>query len=274
MLRGIEKRRIFVDDHDRRDLLARLGRVFVEARMPCFAWALMPNHVHLVVRTGPVPLARAMARIGTGYAQAFNRRHDRAGHLFQNRYKSILVDDENQLLALVRYVHLNPLRAGLVASLRALGRYPWTGYATLLGHVATDFQASRAVLSRFAPEPAEARRRLRAWMAEKPDRALERASEGDAAGTVEPALRGEDGPALGALIVEVCSARGVAPESLRSGSRTRAITTARAEVVQRACRDLGLTGAELARSLGLSRSAISQLRNRPPPEREWTAPKN
>ena len=79
MLRGIERRRIFHDDSDRRDLLGRLGRILPEAGMACLSWALMPNHVHLVLRTGPIPLARVMARVNTGYACAFNLRHERAG---------------------------------------------------------------------------------------------------------------------------------------------------------------------------------------------------
>ena len=91
---------------------------------PSAAWALLPNHAHLLVRTGQRPLARAMRSLLTGYAGAFNRRHQRAGHLFQNRYKSIVVEAEPYLLELVRYLHLNPLRARLVRDLPALDKYP------------------------------------------------------------------------------------------------------------------------------------------------------
>ena len=79
-----------------------------------YAWALLPNHAHLLVRTGTRPLARSMRSLLTGYAGAFNRRHHRVGHLFQNRYKSIVVEEEPYLLELVRYLHLNPLRAKVV----------------------------------------------------------------------------------------------------------------------------------------------------------------
>jgi hypothetical protein len=87
----------------------------------------MPNHVHLLLRTGLTPLGRLMQRWLGAYASAFNRRHRRAGHLFQNRFKSIVVEEERYLLELVRYIHLNPVRAQLRVTLEELDRYPWTG---------------------------------------------------------------------------------------------------------------------------------------------------
>jgi REP element-mobilizing transposase RayT len=119
MVRGIERRRIFESDRDREDFLERLGRIVQEAQASCFAWVLIPNHAHILLRTGPTPLARMMRRLLTGYAVSFNLRHQRAGHLFQNRYKSIVVEDDPYLLELVRYLHLNPLRAGVVPDLGA-----------------------------------------------------------------------------------------------------------------------------------------------------------
>ena len=133
MLRGIERRQIFLDARDHEDFLRRLDHLIPELGFRCFAWVLMPNHVHLALQTGPVPLPRLMARLGTGYAGYFNRRHDRVGHLFQNRYKSRLVADERDLLGVVLYVHRNPLRAGLVASMEALGRLDWCGHGALSG---------------------------------------------------------------------------------------------------------------------------------------------
>ncbi len=102
MVRGIERRPLFRDDRDRRDLLDRLATVGQVTGLQILAWALLPNHVHLLGRTGARPLATAMRRLLTGYAGAFNRRHRRHGHLFQNRYKSILVEEEPYLLELQR----------------------------------------------------------------------------------------------------------------------------------------------------------------------------
>jgi len=88
---------------------------------------------HILLRTGPTPLSKVMRRLMTGYAVTFNRRHRRAGHLFQNRYKSVVCEENPYLLELIRYIHLNPLRAKLVEDLKALNKYPWTGHSAILG---------------------------------------------------------------------------------------------------------------------------------------------
>ncbi len=133
MARGIERREIFGNDEDRKDFLGRFAFLLEETRTQCYAWALIPNHFHLLLRTGPVSLKRLMRRLLTGYAGGFNRRHKRCGHLFQNRYKSIVCEEDNYLLELIRYIHLNPLRADLVEDLDALEKYPWSGHGVLVG---------------------------------------------------------------------------------------------------------------------------------------------
>ena len=94
IVRGIERRKIFKDNIDRRDFLTRLGKVLSETNTRCFAWALVPNHFHLLLRSGNRSLATVMRRLLTGYAMGFNRRHRRSGQLFQNRYKSILCQED------------------------------------------------------------------------------------------------------------------------------------------------------------------------------------
>jgi REP element-mobilizing transposase RayT len=165
MARGIENTRLFRTDEDRTDFLRRLATQVETSGAQVFAWALLPNHLHLLLRTGQRPLASVMRRLLTGYAHAFNRRHRRHGHLFQNRYRSIVVEDDPYLLELTRYIHLNPLRAGCVRSLRALDRYPWAGHSALLGHVARPWQAVPAVLGQFAERRRVAQRRYRAFVA-------------------------------------------------------------------------------------------------------------
>jgi REP element-mobilizing transposase RayT len=162
----MEGRALFREEADRQAFLDRLAGLIPPTGVIVLAWALMPNHVHLLVRSGPTPLSTVMARLLTGYAGAFNRRHKRRGRLFQNRYKSILVEDEPYLLELVRYLHLNPLRAGLVGDLRALDRYPWTGHSALLGRVARPWQAIGEVLEQYGPTRHRARRAYRAFVAE------------------------------------------------------------------------------------------------------------
>ena len=166
MVRGIEGRSLFRDDRDRDDFVGRLADLARSGALAVYAWALLPNHVHLLVRTAARPLAHSMRSILTGYAGVFNRRHRRTGHLFQNRYRSIVVEEEPYLLELVRYLHLNPIRAEVVADLRTLGHYSYTGHAALVGSVPRPWQATGDVLARFARDIRRARYQYRAFVAE------------------------------------------------------------------------------------------------------------
>jgi len=105
---------------DRRDFLARVTALCEAGAWMVYAWALLPTHFHLLARTAGGSLPGSMRKLLTGYVVNFNRRHKRSGHLFQNRYKSILCEDEPYLLELTRYIHLNPLRAGMLSSLEEL----------------------------------------------------------------------------------------------------------------------------------------------------------
>jgi REP element-mobilizing transposase RayT len=166
MVRGLERRVIFRDDTDRDDFVARLAALVEQGALTVYAWALLPNHAHLLLRTGSRPLPRSMRSLLTGYAGAFNRRHKRVGHLFQNRYKSIVVEEEPYLLELIRYLHLNPLRARLLPDLRALDRYPWTGHSALLGTVPRPWQETATILGQFGPTRRRALHAYRAFVAE------------------------------------------------------------------------------------------------------------
>ena len=154
--RGIERRKIFQDDTDREDFVGRLGDVLRETATPCLAWALIPNHFHLLLVTGAVPVATVMHRLLTGYAVNYNRRHHRHGHLFQNRYKSILCQEEPYLLELVRYIHLNPQRAQIVTNLEELDHYRYSGHSALMGKRKRDWQDTDKVLALFANRPSPA----------------------------------------------------------------------------------------------------------------------
>jgi len=133
MARGIERRKIFWDDKDRASFLERLALILEETQTQCYAWALIPNHFHLLIRTDSTPLSTVMRRLMTGYAVTFNIRHRRSGHLFQNRYKSVVCEEDIYLLELTRYIHLNPLRARLVEDLKSLDKFPWSGHSVLMG---------------------------------------------------------------------------------------------------------------------------------------------
>jgi len=123
MIRGIERRKIFSDNTDRDDFLNRLSVLLSVTGNKCYAWTFMDNHAHFLFQSGNLGIAVLMRRLLTGYAVSFNLRHQRHGQLFQNRYKSIISQEDKYLLELVRYIHLNPLRAKIVSSFEKLGDY-------------------------------------------------------------------------------------------------------------------------------------------------------
>jgi REP element-mobilizing transposase RayT len=162
--RGIEKRVIFRDYFDRNNFVDRLGTVIDETETRCLAWALLPNHFHLLLKTGLVPIATVMRRLLTGHAVTFNKRHHRHGHLFQNRYKSILCQEDIYLKELVRYIHLNPIRAKIVTDMQQLDRYPFCGHSALTGRYKRSWQDVDAVLGLFGEKYTSAKRRYRAFV--------------------------------------------------------------------------------------------------------------
>jgi putative transposase len=164
IMRGIEGRKIFRDDSDRENFMGRLADLIPRTQTRCFAWALLPNHAHLLLQTGLMPISSLMRRILTGYAVSFNLKYRRHGHLFQNRYKSILCQEDNYLRDLVRYIHLNPLRAGLVEDLTVLDRYPWSGHSALMGKISQGWQDTEYVLAFFGDTRSKARAAYRSFV--------------------------------------------------------------------------------------------------------------
>jgi putative transposase len=166
ILRGIEKRRIVDDDKDRQNFVKRLGDLAEETKTRVYGWSLLTNHAHFLLRSGPSGLPKFMRRFLTGYAVTYNLRHQRHGHLFQNRYHSIVCEEDVYFQELVRYIHLNPLRAELVKSLSELDRYPWCGHSVLMGRTRHDWQDREYALSWFGKREGEARRAYRKYMGE------------------------------------------------------------------------------------------------------------
>jgi putative transposase len=279
MLRGIERRRIFEDDADRQDFVDRLVRLIPEEGFSCFAWALIPNHVHLVLQTGPVPLSRLMARLGTGYARYFNLRHHRVGHLFQNRFRSILVEFDAHRQQLVSYVHLNPVRAGLVRSVEELGDYPWTGHAELMGRRRGRVVSVAEVLRWFDEDPSRARRALREQMSRdldedfRPQLSDTSAPDPSPLGAAETFQRREIARicqlpvhvseargdwSLDRLISWVCGQVGADESELRRGRRTCEASAARAIAAYLASAELGYRGVEIGSALSLGSGGTSR----------------
>jgi len=166
IVRGIEKRRIVDDRWDRGNFVSRMGEVASDTETVIYAWALMTNHAHILLRSGAHGLSRFMRRFLTGYAITYNRRHKRRGHLFQNRYKSIVCDEDAYFRELVRYIHLNPIRAKVVKTMSELDRYRWCGHSMVMGRIKHEGQDRDYVLSWFGKKEGEARRAYRQYVEE------------------------------------------------------------------------------------------------------------
>lgn len=147
--RGIERKSVFRDDTDRKFFLDRLGSLLIKTGTPIYSFALIPNHFHLLLRREKAPISTLMQRLLTGYAMYFNKRHKRAGHLFQNRYKSTICQEDIYFMALVRYINLNPVKAGVVKTLEDLSRFRYASHSYILGKRKTDWFQPAAVLAIF-----------------------------------------------------------------------------------------------------------------------------
>ena len=127
--RGNQRQRIYKDDEDCRRFQALLGEVVKRHSITLYAYVLMPNHFHLLLEVGRTPLSKAMQSLLYRYTRHFNQHYRKIGHLFQGRYRAILCDRDNYLMELIRYLHLNPVRAGLISD---PSRYQWSSHREYL----------------------------------------------------------------------------------------------------------------------------------------------
>jgi REP element-mobilizing transposase RayT len=278
-IRGIEGRDIFLDPADRLDFLARLSRGRDESGFTCLAWSLMSNHVHLVLQTGAVPLSALMQRLNGGYALAFNRRHGRSGYLLQDRFHSSVIEDDAYRSVAVRYVLLNPVRAGIVPSVAALGSYPWTSYSELTGVYSRGIVAVAEIVAWLAPREPDVRRALEDWMeavarvdplpllaVDRVERSPRRRSPCASGGCELPEVRAARhrarGWSLDALIGWVAAGRAVSEEAIRAGRRSRSESHARAVIAALASSELAVDLTSVAAATGVSLAAVSRAARR------------
>jgi REP-associated tyrosine transposase len=164
MARGNERRAVFRDRADRLDYLVRLGSYASGLSFRVYAYCLMTNHVHLAIETGRVALSRIMLALHGSYTQSFNRRHRRVGHLFQGRYKALLVDRDEHLLTLVRYIHLNPVQAHIVPRPQD---FEWSSDRAYRGSEAPAWLTTSVALASFAPSRRAALKAYEAFMGDE-----------------------------------------------------------------------------------------------------------
>ena len=142
--------------------MSRLGDMASATGTTIYAWALMPNHAHILAHSGHSGLPTFMRRLLTGYAVEYNHCHKRHGYLFQNRYKSIVCEEDIYFLELVRYIHLNPIRARLVKDLDQLHRYQWSGHSAIMQKTTYPWQNRDRVLALFGNDEQNAMQAMRA----------------------------------------------------------------------------------------------------------------
>lgn len=170
MARGNERRAVFRDDADRERYLSRLAHYREKFGFRLLAFCLMDNHVHLAIETGEEPLSRIMAGLQSSYTQGFNRRHRRVGHLFEGRYKAYVVDKDAYLLGLVRYIHENPVKGGVV---ERSWEYRWSSDRHYRRGRGPSWLDQDPVLSMLGRGRREAVRRYRALMGQESEEPYE-----------------------------------------------------------------------------------------------------
>lgn len=279
-LRGNHRQPIFFSDADRDRLDDVVAEAIfrLDARIHAYCW--MTNHIHMLVQIADAPLGKLMLRIASQYARAVQSRLDTTGHLFERRYHAILVDADAYLITLMRYIHLNPVRGGLVGD---PVEYPWSSHCVYLGVCRRDWVTTGFGLRMLGSQPKHAAARYRELMG---NRETCKWGAGElVAHREEPQILGSDEfiarvkrselhprshQSLDDLI-RLCSERfQVTPESLTSRSRAPKLVVARAWISHEALAGQVASICEVARRLGRSESAIRYLIQRHPPAARQT----
>ncbi|MGH8251659.1 MAG: REP-associated tyrosine transposase [Steroidobacteraceae bacterium] len=274
-LRGNHRQQIFFRDQDR-DLLDGLvadSLKHLAARIHAYCW--MPNHLHMLIQVSDKPLGRLMLRIASAYARTVQLRFATTGHLFERRYHAVLVDANNYLLTLVRYIHRNPVRAGLVIDPSV---YPWSSHAVYLGQRPKSWVTTEFVFKLFAHRPDDAIRRYREFMGcavpDKwgignlaPHREQPQILGDDAFVTriLNGAVRLRSSMTLDDLVRECCERFQVTLESLASRSRAQPLAAARAWLGHEALTRRIATVSAVARLLARGESDLRYLMRRHAP---------
>lgn len=296
--RGLERRAIFQDVRDKQEFLKRLQMNLGKSEMQCLAWAVMPNHYHLLVRVGNRTLASLMQPLLTGFAGFYNHRHDRAGYVFQNRFQSILCEDNAYLLELIRYIHRNPLKSGLVPNVQALATYPWSGHSGVVGMHRRPWHSINEMLRYFHSRRKVALQRYQEFISSSDDTGqhfsggglvrshggwenlsrlrkehvqcigderilgssdfVTRSLTHDALAVSQRTRFAMQGLDLPMLIKSVCCYCGVDESRICGKSREGELSRAKALICYFGNREMGLTTREIASSLRLTQPAVSK----------------
>lgn len=278
ILRGNAGNPVFFDDKDRYRFYLILQYAVEKFGCRIHAFCLMNNHIHLVIQVADIPLSRIMQNVSLRFTKWINYSQSRTGHLFQGRYKALLIDAETYLLELVRYVHLNPVRAGIVST---AAEYPWSGHRGYLGMELIPWLTSDYVLSVFSQDADLARKVYESFMN---DGVGEGKRNEFQCGTIEGRILGDDSFAddiLGRVnqkrereyslndVVSLVSAYfHIQEKTLKAAGKIRPMTAARAvaAAIVQISPHLRLT--DLAKLLGRDVSALGKAANRAADEKD------
>ena len=276
-LRGNHRQPIFstVEDRDVFSELVAESMHRFDARAHAYCW--MTNHIHLLTQVGEAPLGRLMHSVASRYARRFQRSVPTTGHLFERRYHAELINGDRYLLGVVRYIHLNPVEAGLV---RDAAQYPWSSHGAYLGRDEPDWLTTNAIRQILSPDPASAASAYRALMdaASSPDDAVEiwqprrDGRDGqdslpfelgaDSSTSAHPEPVAQVIATLDTVIERICRAEGFAPDVLDSPLRTRRLTELRAAIAAEAVRSHVATLTEIAARFDRNVASVSRLLQR------------
>jgi REP element-mobilizing transposase RayT len=261
--RGIEKRDIFLDRNDREGLRRRILGNLTRFNACCLAWAFMPNHFHLLYHSRTGNLVDFMRCLMSGYSLYFNRKYERVGHLFQNRYKSSVIDTERYLLELIRYIHLNPVRSGLVSSVETLSRYQWTGHYEIMASGRLPWEEYHFIREFFSSEYLPSVDSYLAFLGEgRCTRSGEFSFEETATQAKE--MRGasiENSPSGDTdgshrtfldIVSKVSCKFAVSQDRILDGRRDRLSSLARREILKRCVMEKGMTRQSVCKWLGIT----------------------
>ena len=276
ILRGNGGQDIFFCNEDRYRLYLLVQEGVIRFGYRVHGFCLMTNHLHMTVQVGEIPLSRCIQNLAFRYTRWINRQQKRVGHLFQGRYQAVLIDRDSYLLELVRYIHLNPVRAGMVDG---PGDYPWSGHKAYLGEEVIPWLTTEWVLGQFTRRLGEARQRYGAFVQEGIREGyreeLHRGSEdprivGDV-GFAEKVLSELDQwvgavPTLDRIVRSVCAAYGLEEDELKASRQGRRASEARALVgwlaMEFGCSSLSEVGRCFDRDVGTMSSAVRRLIDR------------
>ena len=268
IVRGNQRQRTFQSEQDYQAYLDRLEKYRAKFQVRIYAYCFMPNHVHLLLETGSAPLSKFMQGLQQSYTQYFNRTHRKVGHLFQGRYKAIICDRDKYLLALVRYIHLNPVRAGLI---KRPERYCYSGHASYLKAGPHKIIEAQPILSLLGGKKAYERFVLdgmaeshnEQYYAVEDQRFLGDEGFGeDLSREVGEEEERQAKKPIEKMIKEVAKGLETTPEELRGKDRRWGIARKRAETVALLVRRYGYKVSEVARHLGRDQANISLMLSR------------